>query len=220
MKNEYFIEYHELKESDKFDSNHFIKFEKDIEEIIKPLLNDWTNFNEKETENLVKKFGKLTRDEYSKLNKNFMSDNDVVETLLNISYKYPKNNKILVEIVSSINNMYASYELKITDKVFNFLIAQTKNKSVNFYVSLFITDLNQFNTYEDKWNYIFSIPKIAPKNKSINTFYRIINDNINDISENEKAVAINIFSEYIKENSNLHVTTLEKFSNLIKKMCK
>jgi len=148
------------------------------------------------------------------LRKSTLSDSELSKALLEIGEKHNTNSKILIEIVSLIDNMKKRYNLEITDNIFQFLITQTKHKKVNFYVSIFITELPQFLNYDQKWEYIISIPDIAPKNKSINTFYRIITNNIDNIPKNYKIDAIKIFEKNI-HNSNLHETTANKYLKII-----
>lgn len=45
-------------------------------------------------------------------------------------------------------------------------------KKVNYYVSLNISSFPQFSTWEDKWEYLLSMPLISPKKKSIVNFHR------------------------------------------------
>lgn len=190
------------------------KIQQEINEVINPIHYNWKDKTEKEVEELLKKFGKICRDETSVYRKEILSNLKLAEELLKIGEKYNKNSKILIELVSSLNNMIARYNLIVNDLIFNFLINQTKNKKVNFYVSLFITELDHFNNYDDKWGYILSIPNIAPKEKSINTFFRIINNNINNIPNNLKTEIIEIFEEYTKKE-NLHKSTVDKYVNLV-----
>ena len=190
------------------------KVDKEIIEVINPIRNHWNELTEKELEILLKKLVNICRDETSLLRKSILSDDELVKVLLKIGDKYDNNSKILIEIVSSINNMYRRYSLKITDSTFRFLINQTKNKKVNFYISIFITELPQFINYDHKWDYIMSIPNIAPKDKSLNTFYRVINDNINLIPDHYKINVIKIFEKALN-NSNLHETTITKYLKII-----
>lgn len=189
------------------------KIDKEILEVINPIRNNWNNFTEEELENLLKKFGNICRDETSVLRKDILSDDELLSSLIKIGNKY-NNPKILIEIVSSINNMIERYNLKITDKAFQFLLSQTKNRKVNFYVSIFITRLSQFADYEQKWDYIMSIPNIAPKKKSINTFYRVIKDNLNNIPNKFKPDIINILERHL-DTPNLHETTIKKYLEII-----
>ena len=113
--------------------------------------------------------------------------------------------------------MYDRYDLEISDEIFNFLILQTKNKKVNFYVSIFINELPQFALYKDKREYVMSIPNIAPKDKSRGTFYRVINDNIDIIPNQLKMEIIKIFENYI-DKSNLHPYTVTQYLELIQRL--
>jgi hypothetical protein len=190
------------------------KINKELIEIINPIRNDWINFSETDLENYLKKFGNICRDETSTLRKEALSDNVLAESLLSIGNAFSNNHKILIEIVSSINNMIARYGLRVNKNIFNFLIAQTQNKKVNFYVSIFITRLNEFEEYESKWEYIMSIPKIAPVKKSINTFYHAINDRINNIPAKFKSPIKKVFESYL-ENNSLHESTVNKYKDVI-----
>lgn len=198
----------------KMENKYQEKIDKEIVEVINPIRNNWRSFSEKELENLLKKFGNICRDETSLLRKSILSDYQLAKTLLEIGYNYNNNHKMLIEIVSSINNMNKRYGLNITDDIFQFLINQTKNKKVNFYVSIFITELPQFGSFDHKWDYVMSIPDIAPKEKSINTFYRIINENIDTIPEHYKMDAIKIFDKVL-HNSTLHEVTVNKYLKII-----
>lgn len=217
MKNKYFEEFKKKGYFEKFDKKYFERFEKQVEEVINPLQNNWYDLNEKELENLLKKFGNMTRDETSQLMEEVFSENERAKTLLLIANKHCNNSNMLIQIVSSICNMHFRYNLKITNDIFEFLIEQTKNKKVNFYVSILITRLPQFEKYEYKWDYILSIPEIAPKKKSLNTFYSVIKHNLDNIPVSYRIKIINIFQSSL-DNSKLHESTITKYLNIIKKL--
>lgn len=210
MKNKYFEEF--------IKKGYFEEFEKELKEVINPLQNNWNNLSEKDLESLLKKFGKITRDETSQLKKEILSEGAIAKTLLGIASKYYNNSKMLTEIISSIDNMHNRYGLEITNDIFEFLTEQTKNKKVNYYVSIFITSLPQFEKYEYKWDYILSIPDIAPKKKSINIFYRVINNNVEDIPNKDKMNVIKVFEAFLNDNPDLHKTIIEKYSSMIDKL--
>lgn len=218
MDSKYYLESNKLRNSENFSEKYLMRFDKDLEEIVKPLINDWIKLSEKEIEVLMKKFGNLARDEYSRLHEAIFSDKEIADVLLTIANNNPNNHLIIREVVSSIDSMYSRYKLIITDDIFDFLVSQTKNKKIAFYVSIFITNLPQFKQYKDKWAYIMSIPKIAPKNKSINTFYRVINENLEEMPGKDKAAAIDVFKNYLVSNTNLHSTTILKFEALIDRL--
>ena len=178
MKDEYFKNFKQKGYLDRFDKKYFWEFEKQLEEVIIPLYDGWNKLSEERLEFLLKKLGQICRDEKSLLKNEFLTDDRLIPILLMIGIKYENNHKILIQIVSSINNIYIKYGLEITDEIFDFLLEQTNNIKVKFYVFIFITELPQFKILKTKWEYILSIPKIAPRKKSINTFYRVINDNL------------------------------------------
>jgi len=182
MKDEYFKNFKQKGYLDRFDKKYFWEFEKQLEEVIIPLYDGWNKLSEERLEFLLKKLGQICRDEKSLLKNEFLTDDRLIPILLMIGIKYENNHKILIQIVSSINNIYIKYGLEITDEIFDFLLEQTNNIKVKFYVFIFITELPQFKILKTKWEYILSIPKIAPRKKSINTFYRVINDNLDKIS--------------------------------------
>jgi hypothetical protein len=193
------------------------KIKEEIELIINPIKNEWRNKSEKELEILLKNLGYVCRSETSIFRNKILSDTNLANTLLEIGKKYNKNSKILIEFVSSINNMYSRYKLEITDAIFEFLIELTKNKKVNFYVSIFITDLPQFSNCVYKWDYILSIPDIVPKDKSILTFYRVINHELAVIPDNLKSNIAGKFRLFLEKPS-LHEATVKKYLDIIGKL--
>lgn len=218
MIDRYFKEYERLKELDKYDEKHFVKFKKEMDEIVQPLLNNWQKLSEIELENLIKKFGRqIARSELSTLKKELLSDEFVANTLVKIAQKYKGNNKILIEVISCIGNMFSRYDLTITSEIFQFLLEQTKDKKVNFYVSIFITEVPHFKNHKNRWDYVMSIPKIAPKDKSMNTFYRVINDNLSEIPQELKEKVADVFRSFIKEND-LHSSTVQNYTQLMDKL--
>ena len=166
---------------------------------------------------MLKKFGNICRDETSVLRKKILSEEKLLDSLLEIGNKYKDNTHILIEIISSIYNMHDRYGMKISDKTFKFLLAHTKNKKLNFYISIFITKLPQFEFYKNKWEYIMSIPNIAPREKSISTFYNIIDKNIDNLPSKYKPVIIAYFKKVISKYT-LHISNVEKYQELIKKL--
>ena len=194
-----------------------IKFEREITEVINPVHYHWKEFAEKELEILMKKFGNICRSETSMFRNEILSDSVLAENLLQIGNAYSNNNIILREIVSSISNMYQRYDLKITDEIFQFLLKLTKNRKINFYISICITKMSQFDNYIHKWDYIMSIPAIAPRYNSRDTFYRVINDRIDLIPDELKPTIIAIFEKYL-ENPKLHKYTKETYSDLIENL--
>ena len=194
---------------------HIEKINREINETIIPIMNDWSIFNEDDMQRLLKKFGNICRDETSVFRKKILSEEKLLDSLLEIGNKYKDNTHILIEIVSSIHNMHDRYGMRISDKAFEFLLTHTKNRKVNFYISIFITQLPQFEFYKDKWEYIMSIPNIAPREKSISTFYNIINKNIDNLPTKYKPDIVAYFEKVISKYT-LHISNIEKYQELIK----
>ena len=67
--------------------------------------------------------------------------------------------------------MVGRYKLYPTDKVFDFFKEATTHKKVNYYVSLNISSFPQYTSWEERWDYLISIPNISPKKKSIVNFH-------------------------------------------------
>ena len=218
MKRKYFKEFERLRNLDRYCEKSIANHEKEVTEVISPLYHNWKNFAENELEILLKKFGNICRNETSVFREAILSDNDLAETLLKIGDTFHENNKILIQIVSSIHDMHARYKLEITNKIYQFFIKQTQNKKVNFFVSIFIaTYLSLFTNYEHIWKYIMSMPDISPKKKSIDTFYTVINNNIDIVPCELKTEIIKVFENYINKTS-LHPYIVTQYSTLIQKL--
>lgn len=84
------------------------------------------HFNEDDMQRLLKKFGNICRDETSVFRKKILSEEKLLDSLLEIGNKYKDNIHILIEIVSSIHNMHDRYGMRISDKAFEFLLTHTK----------------------------------------------------------------------------------------------
>jgi len=219
MKDKYFNYYNANKDSKKFDTRHFVKFKNEMDEIVIPLLTNWKNLYKDQLEVLITKFGRIVvRSEFSNIKTELLSDSELAETLLSIGNKYSNNSKVLIEVISSINNMTTRYNLKVTNEIFSFLLKQTENKKVNFYVSIFITELQHFDNYEKKWEYIMSIPNIAPKKKSIRTFRTVIEKNIDKIPKDLKNKAKEVFENFLNKSENLHEATINSYLSTIEKL--
>ncbi len=193
------------------------KIDNEVRNVIHPICCRWNELTEEELETILQKFGNICRDETSKLRMHILTDDNLVKALLEIGYKYKNNSKILIEIISSFHNMRERYKLEITNAIFDFIVSCISNKKVNFYVSIFIISLPQFENYKHKWSYVLSIPNIAPRKKSINTFYRYINRNIGHIPNDYKSDIIKVFHDALKV-SGLHETTIKKYEDIIERI--
>lgn len=193
------------------------KINSEVINVIHPIRDRWDEFTEYELEILLLKFGDICRDETSKMRVHILTDKKLVRALLEIGQKYKNNSKILIEIISSFHNMRERYKLEITNAIFDFAVSCISNRKVNFYVSIFIIELPQFENYKYKWKYVLSIPKIAPRKKSINTFYRYINKHLDCIPNDFKSEIIKVLNNALNVYG-LHETTIRKYKDIIEKV--
>ncbi|EAB8590785.1 hypothetical protein DUR31_23845 [Salmonella enterica subsp. enterica serovar Indiana] len=78
--------------------------------------------------------------------------------------------------------MVVRYGLPPSDDLYELFFSLRNRKKVNYYISLFILHFPQSESCDFRWDYILSIPDIAPKEKSKKNFYSIIK-NINASGE-------------------------------------
>ena len=140
-------------------------------EDLKDKLYLWKSYNEENLEKIVSEFEKFPRKEFSISYIPMLTDSLLAEHLITIGKTFPANTHMLINIISSIGNMVWRYKLYPTDKVFDFFKEATTHKKVNYYVSLNISSFPQYTSWEERWDYLISIPNISPKKKSIVNFH-------------------------------------------------
>ena len=140
-------------------------------EDLKDKLYLWKSYNEENLEKIVSEFEKFPRKEFSISYIPMLTDSLLAEHLITIGKTFPANTHMLINIISSIGNMVGRYKLYPTDKVFDFFKEATTHKKVNYYVSLNISSFPQYTSWEERWDYLISIPNISPKKKSIVNFH-------------------------------------------------
>ncbi|WP_347253147.1 hypothetical protein [Leminorella grimontii] len=154
---------------------------------------------------LITKLELIVRAEKSSHYEAFFSDISLANELLSFYNRMDFNDKVAVNIISLIGNMIKRYGLPPTDELFEFFYNLRMIKKVNYYVSLFITQFPQFHSLSDKWDYLLSIPNIAPKLKSERNFYiemKKIIDSGEGIPYDYRDKVICIFNEFIKGAKN------------------
>jgi len=169
--------------------------------LLKNNIYNWNSYTEGEVAMLLRDFEKYPREEYSEFYITVFSDNLLAEKIVEIAATYSDNTSILCNIISSLGNMIVRYRLIATDEIFNLFVKSTINKKANYFVSLFILSFPQYQYWNNKWEYLISIPTIAPKNKSILNFHTEVKKLVkNDASIPlpVKNSIIAILSSYIK----------------------
>ncbi len=201
---------------------------KEMKGIIDDLQHHWKEKTEKEVQELCKKMGKIARGENAWYRADALSNPNLPQELLRIGDAFNNNLIILRDIIISIDEMNTRYGLIISDDIFLFLLKYISNKKVAFFIAAFITTVPQFKNYENKWDYILSIPNMTPKKDSIDIFRRIINKVLakvpetlailTKIPETLKNDVIKVFQDYLDKNPDLHQYTKEEYEEIIKKL--
>ena len=192
-----------------------VDVDQEFQNIIYPLVENWEQYSEEEVERLIKEIGKICRKEFSIYRKRLLIElKNFADILLIIAKFYENNTVILVEILSSWYCLYNQYGINLSDEVFKFLISLKKGNNVRLYTAILIIQLPLFETYENKWIYILSISKIAPRRKSISVFYTAVWNNKDMIPIQYRENIIAVFQEAI-EKYHLHPTTVDKYNKLI-----
>jgi hypothetical protein len=121
--------------------------------------------------------------------------------IINIARQYKNNATILRNIISAVGFICTRYSF-YDDEGFNFIKDNIDNKNdiVKIAIVKNIYKFPQFNTWENKWDYLLTIPKILPKKESIEYFYRAINLCIGTIPENLKERIRKIFCDFLEKN--------------------
>jgi hypothetical protein len=140
-------------------------------EELKDKLCNWKSYDETQLQKLMEEFEKIPREEFSSFYTPVLTDKSLIENIVEIGEIFQSNSTILINIISGLGNIVWRYKLNPSAKIFDFFKKATKNKKVNYYVSLYITSFPQYRTWGDKWNYLISMPDITPKKKSIMNFH-------------------------------------------------
>lgn len=174
-----------------------------ILEELKDKLCNWKSYDETRLQKLMKEFEKIPREEFSSFFTPILTDKSLIENIGEIGEAFQSNSEILVNVISSLGNIVWRYKLDPSVEMFDFFKKATKNKKVNYYVSLYITSFPQYHTWKDRWNYLISIPEIAPKKKSIVNFHTEVKKILNtkeDIPLEVINKIITILSSHINSN--------------------
>ena len=99
-----------------------------------------------------------------------LTDSSLITSVFEIGKVYQNNLKLLINVISSLGNIVCRYEVTPSSEMFIFFKECTKKKKVNYYVSLYISSFPQYSNWDDRWNFLLSMPQIAPKKKSILNF--------------------------------------------------
>jgi len=180
------------------------KIEKKLNNIneLKTKLTNWKNLSEEDVFNLIKQFEKTPRDEGSYWYNEAFTDDKFAKGLLDIAQKYSSNTKMNVYITSSLGNMIQRYKLKETDEIYAYFLSNLNKKGVSVYVSLFMTNMEHFVDYPDKWGYIMSIKDMKPLKIAESSFESIIKKEKENIPKENKKAINDFFREKAEKANN------------------
>jgi len=103
--------------------------------------------------------------------KKFLSNPELSNRLLEFVNEGCDDIGVVINVVSALGNMVERYDLPPSDSIFDFFVGLIGEKKVAYYVSIFITKFPQFKRFPSRWDYIVSIPRIAPRSDSAKNFY-------------------------------------------------
>lgn len=167
---------------------------------------------------LIKKVYKETCAEIGVDRISFFSNPSMMEKLITIAYNYEADEKILELFVRTLVMISERFKVN-TQSLYSFLMrhAESKNKRIKFVVATRIVFLPQFDNYENKWEYILSIPKIPPKKDSMRVLRLVIKHRIDEVPDELKKEVINVMRKFL-DKENLVVDTHNLFLDIIEQL--
>ena len=172
---------------------------------------------------LIKKIEKETRAEFGVDPRKFFSKSDVVQRLINIGKQYASDEKALEKVIAALVTISERCDIKpqnIYDFLFDYI--DSPNKKIKMSVANALPFFPQFNSYEKKWEYILSIPKLTPKRDSMDVFRWVIQYKIADVPHELKSTIIDIFKNVLKKrDQDLDIFhSVHLFEDLIERLSK
>lgn len=150
----------------------------------------------------------------------YFSNEDFAKTLLEIAKKYPDNQNLIIDTISSFGMMITRYHLKETEEIYSFILSYSSHKRISTYVAIYLPQLKGFETYPNKWEYYMSMRNMTPKKIAHQKFVAIIEQNTNKIPSEYKSEIIN-FLRTKQESANnefgkkIYLEMIEKIENKV-----
>jgi|SRR5690554_4489542 len=170
-----------------------------IEQIQKQLL-EIANLSEEELDKLSYLMLKEAAGEYTKTRELFFTSDSFKKNLIDFKKNHTKTPNILRNILgvmgfiaTQFNDFDSIYYTCLLENIRN-----TDNK-IKMVIARFICKFPQFEDYKNKWEYILSIPKIAPKKHSIDYFFFAIKKRVTKIPDEYKHEIITILSDQMSK---------------------
>jgi len=177
-------------------------------------LRRWETLDELDLEAKLKEFEKIPRDEVSMYRVSALSNIELGKTLLSIGRKYESNVKILSDVLSSLGWMVRRYELQCTNEIFKLFLENKNNRKLKLVVPIHLPLLPQFESYNEKWDFIMSIPNFFPKKNSQDLFYDEVKRRIDEIPI-QLVEDVKIFLDKRLNNEKIHPVIKNQCKELI-----
>lgn len=148
-----------------------MKLNVELLETLKCELCNWKSFDEAQLQHKMRAFEKFPRAEYSTFYKPILTNECLMNSLVELGEAFFANSNLLCDVVSSMGYIIRRYGYVPSTTVFCLFTRAATNKKARYYVSLHLSSFPQFSTWAYRWDYLLSMPKIAPRKLSITNFH-------------------------------------------------
>ena len=107
----------------------------EVLEELKDKLCNWKCYDETELQILMNEFEKFPRKEFSLNYTPIFTNNILIENIVEIGKVFHSNQKISINVISSLGYIVCRYMPNPSSEIFNLFVEATKDKKVNYYVS-------------------------------------------------------------------------------------
>jgi hypothetical protein len=195
------------------------KGEKELHDI-KSRLDAGANISEEDGEKISRKLMLEAAGEFTKARDDFFSNFENIDQIIKMGYKFRGNDKIVFQVITALGFSVQSYGQASSVGIFDYMIGHlnNKNKKVKMAIARFLPSMIQFDEYEEKWEYIISIPQIPPKMDSRVYFCHALHKRYDQIPEQIKNRVIENLQAYLSKQK-LDIDTAKRISDLISAIC-
>ena len=122
---------------------------------------------------------------------------------VDVENRFGENAKILENVISILHHSLTRAQNPETALIYGFMfkLKDTKIKRGKWLIADTLCSLPEFENYDKKWEYIMSIPKIAPYRTSINIFRWTLEKRVKQIPDELKPQIIAVFDKFIAKFS-------------------
>lgn len=169
---------------------------------LKEKLFQWKKLKEDNLFSQLKEFEKTPRLEVSLYYNDLLNDPKLAATFIDIYQEHKNNAKLTVLIVSAIGNMMLRYKLPETKQIYDFMLENAYKKNIAPYVAIFLSRMEYFTTYEDRWKYFMDVKEMVPKKIAESSFELIMGSHLDEIPEAYKLKVREYFIKKAEDSNN------------------